>query len=183
MSFLARMETKEQQKKGTIPSSTTVATVEKKAVEFQLVRRSRLTQGVIAHTKKEKPPAHDSNMSPSKYKIVNVNDLPINKMCTQQHHHHHHHHHSKLSSQDRQDVNNISRKLRRLKRQMLLKKIEASKNPSPVDNFRRLIIDLAVEQEALEARRSRSGSLSSSSRESSSFQDTKSSSPLDRSQE
>ena len=117
---------------------------------------------------------HTTKMSPRKYKIVNANDLPINKMCTQ-------HHHSKLSSQDRQDLKNMSRKLRQLKRQMLLKKVEASKNPSPVDNFRRLIIDLAVEQEALEARRSRSASLSSSSRESS-FDDTRAS-PLDRIQE
>jgi hypothetical protein len=55
----------------------------------------------------------------------------------------------------------MSRKLRQLKRQMFLKQVESSKDPSPVDSFRSLIINLAVEEEAKEAYRSRSNSLSS----------------------
>jgi hypothetical protein len=52
----------------------------------------------------------------------------------------------------------MSRKLRQLKRQMFLKQVET---PSPVDSFRSLIMNLAIELEAEEAFRSRSDSLSS----------------------
>jgi hypothetical protein len=57
-----------------------------------------------------------------------------------------------------QEVRNMSRKLRQVKRQMFLKQVEA---PTPVDSFRSLIMNLAVEEEAREAYRSRSNSLSS----------------------
>ena len=59
----------------------------------------------------------------------------------------------------------MSRKLRQVKRQMFLKQVEA---PTPVDSFRSLIMNLAVEEEAKEAYtyRSRSNSLSSEGRSS-----------------
>lgn len=67
----------------------------------------------------------------------------------------------RMSNQERQEIRSLSRRLRRLKRQMLLKHVEQSLEPSPVDSFRCLIMDLAVEQEAREAYRSRSNSMAS----------------------
>jgi len=55
----------------------------------------------------------------------------------------------------------MSRRLRQLKRQLLLKHVEDSQVASPVDSFRSLIMELAVEQEAKEAVRMRSDSVSS----------------------
>ena len=78
-----------------------------------------------------------------------------------------------VSNKDRQEIKHISRSLRQLKRQMFLKAVEGSQEPSPVDSFRSLIIDLAVEQEAKEAVRARSDSMSSGrSSRSTSFDDT-----------
>jgi uncharacterized membrane protein YgcG len=69
----------------------------------------------------------------------------------------------KMSSQELQEVRHMSRKLRQLKRQMILKQVEA---PTPVDSFRSLIMNLNVEEGAKEAYRSRSNSLSSEGRSS-----------------
>jgi hypothetical protein len=61
--------------------------------------------------------------------------------------------------EEMQEVRNMSRKLRQLKRQMFLKQVEAT---SSVDSFRSLIMGLTVEQdEAKQAVRWRSNSLSS----------------------
>jgi hypothetical protein len=87
--------------------------------------------------------------------FFNANSVPLDKMTTQQN--------KKnsvisLSSQESQEVRAMSRKLRQLKRQMFLKQVET---PSPVNSFRSLIVNLAVEEEAKEVFRSRSNSLSS----------------------
>jgi predicted transcriptional regulator len=66
---------------------------------------------------------------------------------------------SSISNQEQQELKNMSRRLRQLKRQMFLR--QAQQEVSPVNSFRSLIIDLAVEQEAREAYRSRSDSMSS----------------------
>lgn len=55
----------------------------------------------------------------------------------------------------------MARKMRMLKRQMFLKAVESREEPSPVDEFRSMIMDLAVEQEVMEAVRYRSNSVSS----------------------
>jgi hypothetical protein len=65
-----------------------------------------------------------------------------------------------LSLQELQEVRNMSSKLRRVKRQMLLKYVDDSKDPPPINSFRSFIINLVVE-EAKEALRMRSNSISS----------------------
>lgn len=67
----------------------------------------------------------------------------------------------RMSNQERQEIKSMSRALRKLKRQMFLKHVESSQEPSPVDSFRALIVDLAVQQEATEAYRTRSNSTAS----------------------
>jgi hypothetical protein len=90
----------------------------------------------------------------------NDSDHPNHKMMiTTQHHKT-----DKLSQQDLKELRSMSRSLQRLKRQMFLKQVEAT---TPVDCFRSFIVGLAVEEEALEARRERSECSSSSSRASS----------------
>lgn len=66
-----------------------------------------------------------------------------------------------MTNQERLEIRSMSRRLRRLKRQMLLKHVEQSQEASGVDSFRSLIMDLAVEQEAREAFRVRSNSVTS----------------------
>jgi hypothetical protein len=56
-----------------------------------------------------------------------------------------------LCLEELKEVKSMSRRLRQLKRQMLLKQVEAL---TPVDSFRSLIMGLAVEQETKEALRS-----------------------------
>jgi hypothetical protein len=79
-------------------------------------------------------------------------------ISTQESQHHENNSAMSLSSQELQEVRDMSRKLRQLKRQMFLKQVET---PSPVDSFRSLIMNLAVEEEVKEVFRSRSNSLSS----------------------
>jgi hypothetical protein len=88
---------------------------------------------------------------------VHAHDHPIHKMIATQNHHKT----GSLSQQELKEVRTMSRKLRKLKRQMFLKQVEPA--PTPVDSFRSLIVGLAVEEEALEARRERSESSSRSS--------------------
>jgi hypothetical protein len=88
--------------------------------------------------------------------FLKANSIHLNKMNpTQQHEKNRT---KSLSLQELQEVRDMSRKLRHVKRQMFLKQVET---PSPVDSFRSLIMNLAIEEEAKEAFRSRSNSISS----------------------
>jgi hypothetical protein len=104
-------------------------------------------------------------MSPSKSKtaVAHANDHPIHKMIATQHHKN-----NILSQQELKEVRTMSRKLRKLKRQLFLKQVEAP--DAPVDIFRSFIVGLAVKEEALEAKRERSRH---SPRGASSFDDTR----------
>jgi hypothetical protein len=99
---------------------------------------------------------YDSDIKCKRKVAVNV---PFNEMVSTMQHHKNNLTMS-LSLQELQEVRNMSRKLQQLKRQMFLKQVEGSKDPSPVNRFRSLIVDLAVEEEAKEAFRLRSNSIS-----------------------
>jgi hypothetical protein len=88
--------------------------------------------------------------------FLNDNKAPLNKMIFTQKHLNHST--TSLSSQELQEVRDMSRNLRQLKRQMYLKQVET---PSPVDSFLSLLMNLAVAEDAKEAFRSRPISLSS----------------------
>ena len=81
----------------------------------------------------------------------------LNNMTIQ---HHKNNNTMPLSSQELQEVRDMSHRLRQLKRQMFLKQVEM---PSSIHSFRSLIINLAIEEEAKEAFRSRCTSSRSSS--------------------
>eukprot|EP00544_Gedaniella_sp_CCMP2646_P014148 CAMPEP_0202482672 /NCGR_PEP_ID=MMETSP1361-20130828/2046_1 /ASSEMBLY_ACC=CAM_ASM_000849 /TAXON_ID=210615 /ORGANISM="Staurosira complex sp., Strain CCMP2646" /LENGTH=106 /DNA_ID=CAMNT_0049110637 /DNA_START=72 /DNA_END=392 /DNA_ORIENTATION=+ len=73
---------------------------------------------------------------------------------------------SPILKQERAELRSMARKMRMVKRRMFLKAVESSEQPpSPVDEFRSMIMDLAVQQEVREAVRSRSNSVASDEEE------------------
>lgn len=101
-----------------------------------------------------------TNTSYRTARTIHPNKVLLNKMIST------HKTESPILKQERAELRSMARKMRMVKRRMFLKAVESSEQPpSPVDEFRSMIMDLAVQQEVREAVRSRSNSVVSEEEE------------------